>query len=58
MNEVENRALMEEVSEEELKLILTIFQKDKGASMNGWGIDFFEGYFELISKELLGVVNE
>lgn len=37
----DNRALVEEVFEEELKIALAIFQKDKSPRPDGWGIGFF-----------------
>ena len=48
MEEEENSALMEEVTEEELKLALHSFQKDKSPGPNGWTIEFFINLFDLM----------
>jgi len=36
MDEEDNRALMEEVNEGDLKVVLHIFQKDKRFGSDGW----------------------
>jgi hypothetical protein len=41
VNEYDNRALMDEISEEELKEVLHSFQKDKIFGPDGWTIKFF-----------------
>jgi hypothetical protein len=43
VDEEDNRLLMEEVSEEELKEVLHSFQKDKSPGPDGWTIEFFLG---------------
>jgi hypothetical protein len=57
-NEEENRNLMEEVSEDELKEVLSIFQKDKSPGPDGWSVEFFLGLYDLIGKDILKVVEE
>ena len=56
--EGENVSLMEEVSMEELKEVIHSFQHDKSLGLDGWTIEFYLGFFELIGEDLLGVVEE
>jgi hypothetical protein len=56
--EEDNMALMEEVSEDELKEVVHSFQKDKSPGPDGWSMDFFVGLFYLVGKDLLIVVEE
>jgi hypothetical protein len=58
VDEVDNRELMEEVTEEELKEVLHSFQKDKSPDPDGWSMDFFMGLFDFIGKDILRVVEE
>ena len=39
---------MEEVSEEELKVALRSFQKDKSPGPDGWTIEFFIDLYDLL----------
>ena len=48
-----NRALMREVTEEELKKVMGNFQKDKSPGPDGWTIDFFLDLFDILGKDLL-----
>ena len=54
----ENKNLMEEVSMEELKDVIHSFQKDKSPGSDGWKIEFYLGFFDLIGEDLLEVVDE
>jgi hypothetical protein len=58
VGEEENHALMEEVSEDELKEVLHNFQKDKIPGPNDWTIEFFLGFYDLIGKDILKLVEE
>jgi hypothetical protein len=58
VNEEDYKHLMEEVSEEELKEVLCSFQKNKSLGPNGWTIEFFLGFYDLIWKDILQVVEE
>jgi hypothetical protein len=58
VDEEDNRALMEEVTEDELKEVLHSFQKDKIPGPDGWTIDFFVGIYDIIGKDILKVVEE
>jgi hypothetical protein len=50
--EEDNRELMKEVQEEELKEIIFSFEKDKSSSPDGWYMDFFMGLYDLIGKDI------
>jgi hypothetical protein len=56
--EVDNGNLMEEVSKEELKEVIHSFQHDKSPRPDGWTIEFYLGFFELVGEDLLEVVEE
>ena len=58
VNEQNNRGLYTEVSEVELKKTLSSFQKDKSPGPDGWPIEFYLGFYELIGSDLLQVVEE
>ena len=57
MGEEENLSPMEEVTEEELKLALQSFQKDKSPGLDGWTIEFFTELYDLLGDEILKVVK-
>ena len=54
----ENIELMEEVSMEELKTTLHSFQKEKSPRLDGWTIECFLGFFDILGEDLLKVVEE
>ena len=54
----ENSELMGEVTMEELKATLHSFQKDKSPGLDGWTIEFFLGFFDILGEDLLKVVDE
>jgi hypothetical protein len=56
--EEDNGILMEEVSKAELKDVLHRFQKDKSPSPDGWLVEFFLGFYEIIGDDLLRVIEE
>jgi hypothetical protein len=58
VNEENNRDLMDEVTEDELKEIFFSFQKEKSPGPDGWTIEFFQCFFELIGPDILYVVKE
>lgn len=58
LEDVDNNMLMEEVSVEELGMVLQSFQKDKSLGPDGWSIEFYAGFNELLGSDLLGVVEE
>jgi hypothetical protein len=49
---------MEEVTEDKLKVVLHIFQKSKIPGPDGWTIEFFLNFFDILGKDLLSVVEE
>lgn len=55
VDDEENRALMEEVSDEELKEVLCSFQKGKSLRIDGWPIEFFLGLYNWIGPNILKV---
>jgi hypothetical protein len=58
VEEDDNRSLMEEISEEELKEALYNFQKDKIPGPDGWTIEFFQGLYEFLGQDILKVVED
>jgi hypothetical protein len=53
-----NRELFMEVNEHELKETLHSFQKDKSPGPDGWPIEFYIGFYDLLGVDLLHVVEE
>ena len=49
---------MKEVTNQELLATLHSFQKDKSSSPDGWAIEFYLDFYDLIGKDLLMVVEE
>jgi hypothetical protein len=58
INGDQNNSLMEEVSKETFKMVVHSFQRDKSHGLDGWPIDFFISFFNLIESDLLKVVEE
>jgi hypothetical protein len=58
VDEEKNRELFLEVNEQELKETLHSFQKDKSLGPDGWPIEFYIGFYELLGVDLLQVVEE
>jgi hypothetical protein len=58
VNEQGNQDLFVEVTEDELKETLQSFQKDKSPGPDGWTIEFFRGFYDLIGIDLLKVIEE
>jgi hypothetical protein len=51
-------SLMEEVSEKELLEVLHYFQKGKSTGPDGWSIEFYMGFYDLLGSDILKVVEE
>jgi hypothetical protein len=49
---------MEEVSKEELKLVLSSFKRDKSLGSHGWLIEFYIEFYDLLEEGLLRVIEE
>jgi hypothetical protein len=53
-----NEELEVEVTKEELKAILYTFKKAKSPRPNGWTVEFYLGFYDLLEVELLRVIEE
>jgi len=49
---------MEEVLKEEVKEVLPSFQKNKIPGPDGWTIEFFLFFYDMICRDILSVVEE
>jgi hypothetical protein len=58
VDEENNQNLFAEVTESELKDTMQSFQKDKSPGPDGWNIEFYLGFFDLLGKDILKVVEE
>jgi hypothetical protein len=50
VEEEERESLMMEVSEVELLAVMTSFQKGKSPGPDGWSIEFYLGFFDLLGE--------
>jgi len=57
-DEDKNKELWQPVFEEELLLIMKSFKKEKSPGPDGWPIEFFIHFYELIKNDLLAMVEE
>ena len=53
-----NDELIKYIPEEEITQVLHSFQKGKSPSPDGFTLEFFLGFHDLIKKDVLGVVQE
>ena len=53
VNDDMNKNLEEEVTEEELEKIVHSFQKGKSPGPDGFTIEFYQGFYELLKHDLL-----
>jgi hypothetical protein len=58
INEDEARDLYILVSLKELKSVLCLFKKDKSPRPDGWTVEFFLHLFDLVSEDVLAMVEE
>jgi len=58
VNDIEYLDLFRLVSINELKEVLFSFKKDKSPGPDGWTVEFFTVFFDLVSKDLLEMVEE
>jgi hypothetical protein len=49
---------MEDISKEQLKVILDFFKKDKSPIPYAWTMEFFNGFYDLLEEDFLWVVEE
>lgn len=54
----ENEELFSPVLKEELLVVLKLFQRDKSPEPDRWPIEFFVDFFEIITNNLLKVLEE
>ena len=58
VEEEDNAGLMAEILESEILGVLHSFQKDKSMGPDGWPIEFYLGFYDLLGGGLLKVVKE
>ena len=58
LEERERYSLMMEVSKEDLLVVMNTFQKGKSPEPDGWPIEFYLGFFDILGKDILSVVEE
>jgi hypothetical protein len=58
VEEEDNQSLMAVVTEKELLEVIHSFQKGKIPGPDGWPIEFYLGFFDLIGQDVLKVVEE
>ena len=58
VNDKMNKNLVEEVTKEELEKTVQSFQKGKSLGPDGFTIEFYQGFYELLKHDLLKVVRE
>lgn len=57
VDEDEAEELIKDISLEELEATIKCFQKDKSPGPDGWTIEFFSTFFELIGNDILKAIN-
>ena len=50
--------LLKLVSVDEIKNVLKLFQRDKSPGPDGWTVEFFSYFFDLVSVDLVQMVEE
>lgn len=58
ITEEDNHALMEDISLEELKIILSLLKNDRSLGPDGFPIEFYIGLFNVLAHDLLKVIKE
>jgi hypothetical protein len=58
LNDTEAEALYKPVEKEELKKVLSNFKVDKSLGPDGWTVEFFSHFFDLVGEDLLEMVEE
>jgi hypothetical protein len=51
-------SLLKPVTTEEIKKVLDLFKRDKSPGPDGWTVEFFSSFFDLVSEDLVQVVEE
>jgi hypothetical protein len=57
VNEVEAEALYSLILLGELKEVLSMFKLDKSPGPNGWTVEFFVHFFDMVAGDLLEMVE-
>jgi hypothetical protein len=57
-NDEDNRMILEKFIVEELKEVMRSFQNDKSPGPDGWTIEFFLGFYDLLGQDILNLVEE
>ena len=58
VNDEDSISLVEEISEDELKQVIHSFLKEKISRPDGWSMEFFLVFYEILGSDLLRVVDE
>jgi hypothetical protein len=58
INEEEASTLFTPVSLEELKVVLLLFKKEKILGLDGWTVELFIFFFDLVGEDVLAMVEE
>ena len=58
INEDMNEELTKQISEEEISYTLQSFQKGKSPGTDGFTLEFYLGFYDMMKKDLLEVVRE
>jgi hypothetical protein len=58
MNDLEVEALYKPVEKEELQKVLSKFKVDKSLGPDGWTVEFFKEFFDIVGEDLLEMVEE
>jgi hypothetical protein len=58
VNEEDNQKLMEDISKDELHLVLHTFLKNKSPGPDDLPIEFSLGFYETLEEDLMRVINE
>lgn len=57
VNDEDAEELSKEITLEELEATMRGFQRDKSPGPDGWSIEFYLAFFELLGQDLLKVIN-
>lgn len=58
MNEEEAFNLYQSVTLEEVKEVMFLFKKEKSMGLDGWIVELFTHFFDLVGEDLLAMVKE
>jgi len=58
LNDEESSSLFILVTLEELKVVFFHFKKEKSPGPDGWAVEFFIFFFDLVGEDLLAMVDE